>query len=287
MKTLIIGAKGMLGNELSKVFAKYNPTLWSRDDIDISDKEQVDKKIGELAPELIINAAAYTAVDKCEENEEIATKVNGEAVGYLAKIAKKLGSTLVHYSTDYVFDGTKKEGYVESDTPSPASAYGRSKLQGEKQILKQVQDDGSEFKYYIIRTAWLFGPEGKNFVETMLFLAHQGKEIKVVDDQFGSPTYAPDLAKATLEIVENKKPSGIYHRTNDGQCSWYQFAKEIFKVFDKKVDLSSCSAEEYPMPAKRPEYSVLISTKLPVMRSWKSALEDYKISCHSDRNESL
>jgi len=273
MKILIIGAKGMLGHELTKAFAKYNPILWDMSDIDIADKEQVDKKITELAPELIINAAAYTAVDKCEENEEIATKVNGEALGYLADVAHRINATLVHYSTDYVFDGTKKEGYVESDIPSPVSAYGRSKLDGELRITRSELQN-----FYIIRTAWMFGPAGKNFVETMLLLADQEKEIKVIGDQFGSPTYAPDLAKATLEIVESKKPSGIYHRTNHGQCSWYQFAKEIFKVFDKKVDIGSCSTEEYPTPAKRPEYSIMKSTKLEPMRSWKDALIDYKES---------
>jgi len=263
----------MLGHELTKAFAKYNPILWDMSDIDIADKEQVDKKITELAPELIINAAAYTAVDKCEENEEIATKVNGEALGYLADVAHRINATLVHYSTDYVFDGTKKEGYVESDIPSPVSAYGRSKLDGELRITRSELQN-----FYIIRTAWMFGPAGKNFVETMLLLADQEKEIKVIGDQFGSPTYAPDLAKATLEIVESKKPSGIYHRTNHGQCSWYQFAKEIFKVFDKKVDIGSCSTEEYPTPAKRPEYSIMKSTKLEPMRSWKDALIDYKES---------
>ena len=273
MKTLIIGAKGMLGNELARVFAKYKPFLWDMNELDIANKSQVDQKIGDLVPELIINAAAYTAVDKCEENEEIATKVNGEAVGYLAEIAKKLGSTLVHYSTDYVFDGTKKEGYVEDDKPNPMSAYGRGKLAGEIAIQKSGLES-----YYIIRPAWMFGPDGKNFVETMLSLGDQGKEIKVVGDQFGSPTYAPDLAAATLEIVENKKPSGIYHRTNEGQCSWYEFAKEIFEVFEKDVDLESCSTEEYPTPAKRPEYSIMKSTKLEPMRSWKDALIDYKES---------
>ena len=136
MKTLIIGAKGMLGTELADVFAKYSPILWDMDDIDITEKAQVDEKIGDLAPELIINAAAFTAVDKCEEQEELATKVNGQAVGYLADVAHRINATLVHYSTDYVFEGTKKQGYVEDDEPNPQSAYGRSKLRGETEILR-------------------------------------------------------------------------------------------------------------------------------------------------------
>jgi len=290
MKTLIIGAKGMLGTELAKTFEKYNPILWNSSDIDITEKEQIDEKIMSLAPELIINAAAFTAVDKCEEQEELATKVNGRAVGYLADIAYQIGAILVHYSTDYVFDGTKKQGYVEDDMPNPISAYGRSKLEGEKAILSimsranmNVRDnDGAEFKFYIIRTSWLFGQAGKNFVETMISMGQGHEPLKVVNDQFGSPTYASDLAKATLEIIESNKPFGIYHRTNDGQTSWYDFAKEIFKVFEKDVDLSACSTEEYPTPTKRPKYSILLSTKLKPMRSWQSALKDYKLNRHSE-----
>lgn len=273
MKTLIIGANGMLGHELAKVFLDFKPFLWDMAEIDITDEAQVNEKIGDLAPELIINAAAYTNVDACETNEAVATKVNGEAVGYLANVAAKLGATLVHYSTDYVFDGSKKEGYKEDDKPNPLNAYGRSKLIGEQAI------QASSLKnYYIIRTAWLYGKDGKNFVETMLALAEKGQPIKVIDDQIGSPTYAVDLAKATRELVEGKKPTGIYHRTNAGQTSWHGFAKEIFEVFEKKVDLSPCTTAEYPTPAKRPTFSVLNSTKLEPMRSWQEALKDYKIN---------
>jgi len=277
-KVLIIGANGMLGHELAQTFAKYNPTLWDMSDIDITDKSQVDEKICALNPEIIINAAAFTAVDKCEEQEEIATKVNGEAVGYLVEVAHRLNATLVHYSTDYVFDGEKKEGYVESYVPNPINAYGRSKLAGEKAMGSLGATASPLLKYYIIRTAWLYGIHGKNFVETMLSMAKAGEPLKVVDDQFGSPTYAPDLAKATLDIVENKKPYGIYHRTNDGETSWYEFAKEIFSVFGVKADLSECTTQEYPTPAKRPKYSVMVSTKLEPLRPWQEALQDYKQS---------
>ena len=295
-KVLIIGAKGMLGAELAKVFAKYNPILWSRADVDISDKSQVHEKISKLVPDVIINSAAYTNVDACEKNEEIATKVNGEAVGYLAEVAHRLNAILVHYSTDYVFDGRKKQGYVENDKPNPINAYGRSKLKGEQAILSSRGSDSDRgsvsnsgiassastpsrngiLKYYIIRTSWLYGRYGKNFVETMLSLAKKAQTIKVVNDQFGSPTYAPDLAKATLDIIKSKKPYGIYHRTNDDQTSWYGFAKEIFSVFGIKASLSVCSTEEYLAPAKRPKYSVLKSTKLKPMRTWQDALRDYK-----------
>jgi len=280
LRTLILGAKGMLGQELAKSFASYEPTLWDIDEIDITDQSQVNKKIGELAPKLIINAAAYTNVDACEENEELATRVNSTAVGYLAEVSKKLDATLVHYSTDYVFDGSKKEGYAEDDVPNPINAYGRSKLVGEEQILKQVsttpadrQDDG--LKYYIIRTAWLYGHAGKNFVETMLSLVEKREPIKVVDDQIGSPTYAPDLAQATFDLITSKKESGIYHRTNSETTSWYGFAKEIFKVFNKEVRVKPCATDEFPRKAARPAFSILKSTKLPLLRSWKEALQDY------------
>jgi len=270
MKTLIIGAKGMLGHELALAFIKDKPFLWDIDEIDITDQKQVQEKIADLSPELIINAAAYTNVDACETNEALATHVNGEAVGFLAQTAAEIGATLAHYSTDYVFDGDKKEGYGEDAEPNPINAYGRSKLEGEEAI--QIAKLSN---CYIVRTAWLYGKDGKNFVETMLSLAEKGKPIKVVDDQIGSPTYAVDLAKATLGIVESHKPYGIYHRTNDGQTSWYGFAKEIFNVFGKQVDLSPCSTSEYPLPAKRPAWSVLNNTKLEPMRSWQEALRMY------------
>lgn len=271
MKTLIVGARGMLGHELVKVFLDWKPFLWDKDEIDITNQAQVEQKISDLAPELIINAAAYTNVDACETNEALATKVNGEAVGYLAEAAGKIGATLVHYSTDYVFDGGKKEGYGEDDEPNPINAYGRSKLEGELRVTSSELRD-----WYIIRTAWLYGKDGKNFVETMLALAGKGQLIKVIDDQISSPTYAVDLAKATRELIESKKPAGIYHRTNSGQTSWHGFAKEIFSVFGKQVDLSPCATSDYPLPAKRPAYSVLRNTKLPEMRSWQEALRAYK-----------
>ncbi len=281
MKTVILGSKGMLGYELDKVFSNYDPILLSKDDLDITDKDRVKFKINELKPELIINAAAYTGVDGAEENEELATKTNGHAVGYIVEASSKINATLVHFSTDYVFDGSKKQGYTEYDKPNPINAYGRSKLAGENEILRFPpattagrQDD--KLKYYIIRTSWLYGEHGKNFVDTMLSLSKKGELIKVVDDQFGSPTYTIDLALATRQIIEDKRPSGIYHRTNSGITSWYDFTKEIFNAFDVKTDVAPCASNEFPRPAKRPKYSILKSTKLPEMRPWQEALQDYK-----------
>ena len=278
MKTLIIGAKGMLGSALSDAFSDLDPILWNREDLDITNQDIVKSKIKELSPEFIINAAGYTDVDGAEENEELATKINGNAVGYLAEVSKQISATFVHFSTDYVFDGTKKQGYVEDDKPSPINAYGRSKLEGELQVASSKLQD-----YYIIRTSWLYGAHGKNFIDTMLQLAEKGGPIKVVNDQFGSPTYVADLAKATRELIESKIEPGIYHRTNDGVTSWYEFAKEIFKVFNIKADVLSCASDEFPRKALRPKYSILKSTKLPNMRSWKEALQDYKSNRHPDR----
>jgi dTDP-4-dehydrorhamnose reductase len=274
MKTLILGANGMLGHALAYVFKDYKPVLWRRSDLDITSKTHVLGKITEAKPDLIINSAAFTDVDGAEENEDIATQINGDGVGYLVQASQQVGATLVHFSTDYVFDGTKKNGYTEHDKPNPINAYGRSKLAGEDQILRLAQNDG--LKFYIIRTSWLYGEHGKNFVDTMLGLAKKGEPIKVVNDQFGSPTYTVDLALAIKELIESKAEFGIYHRTNSGVTSWYEFAKEIFSVFGAKANLLPCTTEEYPRKATRPQYSILKSTKLQSMRPWQDALKEYK-----------
>ncbi|MGB9680699.1 MAG: dTDP-4-dehydrorhamnose reductase [Patescibacteria group bacterium] len=280
IKILILGAKGMLGHDLMAVFEDHQPTGWDINEIDITNKDDVFKKIGTLNPEIIINAAAYTDVDGAEKNKELAMRVNREAVGYLAEICVQNNIILVHYSTDYVFHGNKKEGYKEEDIPEdPVNFYGQSKLLGEKEI-KDCKLKIENFKYYLIRTAWLFGPKSnphqhKNFVDTILKLAQERKEIKVVDDQFGSPTYTYDLARATKELIEKNYPSGIYHLTNSGMTNWYQFAKKIVKLSGLKTKILPCSSKEFLRPAKRPKYSFLVNTKFPKMRFWQEALSDY------------
>lgn len=272
-KILIIGGNGMLGQDLNNSFSNdknYEVTSWDKEDLDITNKEEVLQKISELSPEIIVNAAAYTNVEGCEDNKEICTKVNGRAVRYLARACKEANAILVHYSTDYVFDGNKKEGYKENDTETnPINTYGESKLIGEKEIKRDLD------KYYILRTSWLFGKNGKNFVETMLNLAKDHKELKVINDQHGKPTYTSDLAERTKEIIENPEDFGIYHVTNEDETTWYEFACEIFKQAKKKVKVTPCTSEEYPTKAKRPHYSSLINTKLPKIRSWREALKDY------------
>ncbi len=271
---LILGANGMLGHELMDVFADLKPTSWDRDKIDITNAEMVQAKLTELKPVAIINAAAYTAVDQCETEEAICTTVNGTAVGYLADTAKSIGAKLVHISTDYVFDGTKAEGYSEADIPGVAvNAYGRSKRAGEEALITKHPDGG-----YVVRTAWLYGKSGKNFVETMLAVAAQGKPLKVVDDQTGSPTHARDLAQQIRTLLEGDYAGGVYHATNAGQTTWYGFAKEIFTRAGIQADLTPCTSEAFPRPAKRPAFSVLLNTKLPAMRSWEEGLTAYLAS---------
>jgi len=247
----------MLGYDLQNVFPDAVAQGRSPN---ITDEAAISTFILKQDPDLVINAAAYTDVDGCEDNREIAFKVNGEALEYIAKACDKTGAVLVHYSTDYVFNGSREE-YVESDTPSPINAYGESKLLGEKNIINCMDD------YRIIRTSWLFGTHGNNFVKTMFTLSKNMDTVKVVNDQFGKPTYTKDLAQKTNDITG--LASGIYHITNEGVCSWYEFAAAII---DNAVP---CSSDEFVRKAKRPEYSVLVNTKTTQMRHWESALNEY------------
>jgi dTDP-4-dehydrorhamnose reductase len=266
---LILGAKGMLGTELSLVFSDLKPICWDIDDLDITKEEIVQKRIREMSPSVIINASAYTNVDGAEENEALANRINGTAVGHLAKTAELIGAKLVHYSTDYVFNGENLDGYHEADKPDPVNAYGRSKLMGERAIQKECKN------YYIIRTSWLYGTAGKNFVETMIDLARDKKQISVVNDQFGKPTFTLDLAQQTRKLLDKEKNFGIYHITNEGQTSWFEFAKKIFELTRNNVQVIPVTTDKFPRPARRPHYSSLINTKTQLLRSWESALSDY------------
>jgi dTDP-4-dehydrorhamnose reductase len=258
IKTLIIGSSGMLGSDLCKTFP--DAVKLTHHDLDITDREQVIESILKIKPDVVINAAAYTNVDGCEDNKELAFQVNGYGPGYIAEACARAGAKLVHFSTDYVFNGSKKE-YVESDIPDPINVYGDSKLLGEKKIIENMDD------YRIVRISWLFGIHGKNFVETMLKLSGEIDTVKVVNDQFGKPTYTMDLASKVKEIIELEP--GIYHITNDGICSWYEFASSIID------NVIPCTSEEFPRKAKRPKYSVLVNTKTEPMRHWREALKDY------------
>lgn len=256
-KVIILGASGMLGYDLQKV---YPNAVCRGHEIDITDEEVLSSFLSDQKPSLVINAAAYTNVDECENQQDLAFAVNGKGPGYIATICHEIGATLVHYSTDYVFDGTQKS-YAESDTPNPINIYGASKLRGELAIMAAMED------YRIIRTSWLFGQNGPNFIETMLRLSDEMEMVCVVDDQFGKPTYTVDLASKTPEIA--KREPGIYHITNEGVCSWYDFASAIIP------NVKSCSTGEYLRPAKRPKFSVLKNRKTIPMRPWQDALAEY------------
>ena len=257
-KIIIFGANGMLGHALQQVFPEAG--FFGHRDVDISDKDAVKKIVGRERPRVLINAAAYTDVDGCEDNRTLAFAVNGQGPGYIAAACSDAGAVLVHYSSDYIFDGTKPE-YSEDDPPNPISIYGESKLLGEVLIKKNMED------YRIIRTSWLFGRFGKNFVDTILSLSRQMPSVRVVDDQIGKPTYVVDLACKTPEII--LREPGIYHITNDGECSWYEFASAFIP------NAVPCSTAEFPRKAKRPAYSVLKNTKTTPLRSWKQAVAEY------------
>src|SRR5680860_1518931 len=232
-KILILGAKGNLGQELVKIFRAGNEIIaWDRGEIDISDRELILKKIGDVKPELIINAAAYNAVDKCEasdEEYELAKKVNIDGPKFLAEACLKTGATLVHYSTDYVFNGSLESGYNENEVPKPINRYGKSKFHGEKRILEL---SGAGLKWYLIRTSKLFGPKGESeiskasFFDIMLEQSRNKPELEIVDEELSCFTYTPDLAETTRELVYGDYGYGIYHLTNSGASTWYSAALE-------------------------------------------------------------
>ena len=271
MNIVIIGAKGMLGSMLATVFSDMQPTLLDKEEIDITNAQSVRDVLMPLQPDVIINAAAYTNVDGAEEHKEDAFLVNETGVKNLGDIANMLGATLVHFSTDYVFPGTQTEGYSEADSPGPAvNVYGQSKLAGERAL----KESGCNF--YLIRTAWLYGPNGKNFVDTMVELGKTKKHLSVVNDQFGSPTFTKDLSQFVRSLLEESEPLGIYHGVNTGSASWFEFAEMIFTIIPgMQVDVKPVSSAEFSRPAKRPQYSILKHTKGPEFRDWKEALREY------------
>ncbi|MTI65562.1 MAG: dTDP-4-dehydrorhamnose reductase [Firmicutes bacterium] len=274
MKVLITGSNGMLGCDLKKVMEKqHDLILATRDDFDITNIDETIKFIEKSNPDIVIHAAAYTDVDGCESNIDLAYKVNSLGARNIAVSCNKIDASLVYISTDYVFDGTKGEGYIETDKTNPQSIYGKSKLAGENLIKETCK------KHYIVRTSWLFGENGNNFVKTMLNLAKTKKELTVVNDQFGSPTYTLDLAKAINKLI--KKPTyGTFHVTNSEYCSWYEFSKEIFKIANIDIKVEPTTTEAFNRPAPRPKYSVMRNYMLELegyekLRSYKEAVKEY------------
>lgn len=268
-KILILGSNGMLGKSLSEEFKDCQLTAWDKKDLDITDRKKLQEKILLLRPDIIINAAADTDVEKAEESQEKALRINGKAVGNLAQSAKKINAILVHYSTDYVFDGKSRKGYKETAQPNPINVYGKSKFLGEA-LLRRNCD-----RYYLIRSSWMFGKGGINFVDKILQKAANNAKLDVVNDQWGKPTYACDLARATKQILEQERPFGIYHLTNEGKTNWYQFGRKILAIAKSKAKVSPVSSQNYPTQAKRPMYSALLNTKLPKLRHWEEAVKEY------------
>lgn len=277
VKVIVFGAKGTLGQELVREFSKnnHNVKAFDKDVLDVTSNE-LPLKIYDIKPDIIINASGYNSVDLAETNRDeakLAYEVNAAAPKTMAESAKEIEAVFINYSTDYVFGGEKSGGYVESDIPNPISEYGKSKFLGEK----NVQNAGG--KYYIIRPSRIFGRPGitsgkKSFVEVMLSKIDL-TEVKVVNDERGSPTYATDLAHFTYNLVETNAPYGIYHGANDGSCSWYEWAQEIFRLAGKSPKLIPVSSAEYKNPAERPADSTLLNTKTALQRSWQDALREY------------
>ncbi|MFZ2299760.1 MAG: dTDP-4-dehydrorhamnose reductase [Candidatus Moraniibacteriota bacterium] len=300
-KILILGGRGMLGQELVRVYGEdvgYAVAGWDRDDIDVTDFAAVEKKIREYAPDIIINAVAYNAVDTCEESDEEYAKavlLNAKVPKFLAELAKDMNAVFVHYSSDYVFDGALEEnkmktgccgggccgagasgvGYDEASVPGPISRYGESKLAGER----AVQASGG--KFYLIRLSKLFGKPAasetgkRSFFEVMLEKGKTDGAVSVVDDEKSCFTYAPDLAQATKALIEDDAPYGTYHLTNEGAATWYEAAVELFKTAKMEVSVKPVDANAFPRLAKRPKNSTLLNTQRPPLRPYTEALKEF------------
>lgn len=274
MKILITGANGMLAQDLAQILETYGHIVIRKthQELDITDKKSITKNFEQENPDFVIQCAAYTKVDNAEKDFKTAKKINTTGTENIAKICAKTNCTLIYISTDYVFDGEKFSPYITTDTPNPINNYGLTKLEGENAIKNNCK------KYYIIRTSWLYGKFGKNFVDTMLSLGEKQlkgelPEIKVVNDQIGCPTWAKDLSEGIVKIITNNPTYGIYHICGNGKASWYEFAKEIFKIKEMEVKLTPCTSEDFSTPAKRPHYSVM-SPSFPT-RPWQEGLRDY------------
>ena len=275
MKVLVTGVKGQLGYDVMAELAKRKIEAIGVDidEMDITDKTSVEKVIGEAAPDAVVHCAAYTAVDAAEDNEALCRRVNADGTRNIAEVCKKLDCKMVYISTDYVFDGQGTRPWEPDDERHPLNVYGQTKYEGELAVQENLS------KYFIVRIAWVFGKNGKNFVKTMLKLAETHDKLTVVNDQFGSPTYTYDLARLLVDMIQTDK-YGIYHATNEGICTWYEFACEIFRQAGVKIEVTPVPASEYPAKAKRPENSRLDKSKLTEngferLPSWQDALRRY------------
>lgn len=275
MRILVTGVKGQLGFDVVNELEKRGHTAIGVDvdEMDITDAEAVEKEMKADDLDAVIHCAAYTAVDAAEDNREICMRVNADGTRNIARVCKELGLKMVYISTDYVFDGKGERPWEPDDARNPLNVYGESKYQGELAVEECLD------KYFIVRIAWVFGVNGKNFIKTMLKLAENHKEINVVNDQTGSPTYTYDLAVLLVDMVETEK-YGRYHATNEGLCTWYEFAKEIFRQAGLDVKVNPVSSEEFPAKAERPHNSRMDKSKLTdngfaLLPTWQDALKRY------------
>jgi len=283
MRIVVAGAKGLLGHEVAHVLRTSGHELIAADleedllhdiaALDITQPAMVRGFLEATRPAWLINCAAYTQVDDCEEHEEVAFQVNGKAPGFLAEACNETGATLLHVSTDYVFDGTKDSPYTEDDLPNPLNVYGRSKLAGEEAI-RCVTD-----KFIIVRPQWMFGPYGANFVSTILNKAREQDKVEVVDDQWGSPTYSKDLAKA-IKLLLECDARGIFHVCNRGQATWFDLAKKAIALAELETEVIPVGTQRFPRPAKRPRNSLLSTKKFrdttgKLLPPWQISLQDY------------
>ena len=275
MRVLVTGTKGQLGYDVMKELEKRGHTGIGVDveEMDITDAAKVEQVIRESNVEAVIHCAAYTAVDAAEDNQEICKKINAEGTENIARVCKELDLKMIYISTDYVFNGEGTRPWEPDDHREPLNVYGESKYEGELAVEKYLE------KYYIVRIAWVFGVNGKNFIRTMLNLSETHDELTVVNDQIGSPTYTEDLAVLLVDMVETDK-YGRYHATNEGLCTWYEFATEIFKQAGRKVTVHPVTSEQYPSKAKRPHNSRMNKDKLEAngfhrLSAWQDALKRY------------
>lgn len=266
MKIIILGANGMLGHDMVKAFNDTDLYACDKDTVDITDSSAVQNLLKEKKPDIVINCAAYTNVDDAESEEELCRSINVDGVKNIAAVCKQINCALVHISSDYIFDGEKTEGYAETDMPNPRGVYAKSKADAEPFVL-------SLDKFFLVRSAWLYGKHGRNFVDTIKRLTKEKDELRIVNDQVGNPTYTKDLAQAVRSIVS--MPYGIYHATNSGDCTWYEFAQAIVKELGLSIPIHPITTAEYPVPAPRPKVSILLNSKLPPLRHWSDALHDY------------
>ena len=274
---LVTGSTGQLGSDVVKELLKrgYSTLSPNRSEFNLCSEDSIRNYILNSNCEAIVHCAAYTQVDKAEDEKDLCIKINATATKHIAKCAKILDIPMIYISTDYVFDGTKDGEYTENDETNPINIYGESKLAGEKYV-QEILD-----KYYIVRASWVFNINGKNFIETMLRLSKANNQLSIVNDQIGSPTYTKDLSRLLVDMLETSK-YGLYHATNEGYCSWYEFADTIFKLANINIDIKAINSNEYASRAKRPMNSKLSKDKLieygfKPLPHWEDALKDYLI----------